>query len=368
MQLLIISGYSKTLQSAMALATAAHAAGQGKRVLLASIGPTHTLGALLGQSLGARPLEITPQLAAMEVLALDEVGKRWDDIRPGFRSGLAARLREIGADELPAFPGLDATGALLVAERARKNGSFDLLVTDGPAPDLLISALSFPDAVRWLVRLLFGLDRGSGRSVSSQERALIPMALIPSSTAAPLQDLRVALEEQRALLSAPNGARVRLALDSFELTLPAVRQALTGLGLYGLACDYLLVNGPSDALDEETRAMFRSGAERVRPDLLLGVLECTPVDLASWSRYGAALYGRAAVAPFAQSAEENGRVVRLAVPFIEAKALDIILSNEELVARLGPYRRHIILPGLSSGGKLRARVENEVLNLWVEGG
>jgi hypothetical protein len=233
---------------------------------------------------------------------------------------------------------------------------------------LLLSALCFPDAVRWLVRLLFGLDRGTGRTVTSQERALIPVALIPSSTAAPLQDLRVALEAQRASLFADNGSRVRLALDSFDLALPAVRQALTGLGLYGLGCDYLLVDGTADAIDDEARAAFCSSGERVRPDVLVGMIDRSPAELARWAQRGAAFYGQTAIAPSEQGVATAVRGIRLAIPFIETKGLDIILSNEEVVVRLGPYRRHLILPGLSSGGKLRARVENEVLNLWVEGG
>jgi hypothetical protein len=46
--------------------------------------------------------------------------------------------------------------------------------------------------------------------------------------------------------------------------------------------------------------------------------------------------------------------------------LDIAVANEEVVIRLGQLRRHVLLPGLSEGGRLRARVEGETLRLWVE--
>ena len=134
MNLLIFSGFSQILQSAAAVASACHAARRGKRVLLASVGPAHLIGTLIGQSLSSRPLELEHNLAAIEISPLDEIGTRWDQIRPTLRSGIAARLTDIGADELPSFPGMDAIGGLLIAEKARQTGRFDLVVLDGPPP------------------------------------------------------------------------------------------------------------------------------------------------------------------------------------------------------------------------------------------
>jgi arsenite/tail-anchored protein-transporting ATPase len=45
MKLLVISGFSQIQQSATALASACHAARRGQRVLLASVGPAHMVGA-----------------------------------------------------------------------------------------------------------------------------------------------------------------------------------------------------------------------------------------------------------------------------------------------------------------------------------
>jgi hypothetical protein len=60
------------------------------------------------------------------------------------------------------------------------------------------------------------------------------------------------------------------------------------------------------------------------------------------------------------------REVRLYIPFMDPKRLDLALVSEEVVVRLGEQRRHILLPGIAEGGRLRARVEGEILRLWVE--
>lgn len=369
MKLLVFTGSSQLQQSAAAVATACHAARRGQRVLLASVGPGHLAGALLGQSLGPRPLELEAHLAAMEISPVDEVGARWDEVRPTLRTGLAARLREIGPEELPAFPGIDAIGGLLVAERARQSGRFDLVILDGPAPDGLVRALTLPDVMRWLLRLVFGLDRGPGRSRSSQELALVPTTLLPSSTTAPLQDLRIELEAQRARLEAASGALVRLVLTPEELLLPPVRASLTALGLYGMAADELVVVGERAAVSDEARREFSPEASRARPTLRVCPLPAAPANRDTWALRGAALYDDGEVLDPAAPARPaaNEREVRLAIPFLDAKLLDIALASEEVVVRHGQLRRHVLLPGLVSGGRLRAKVDpDEVLRLWVE--
>lgn len=369
MKLLVISGFSQIQQSAVALASACHAARRGQRVLLASVGPAHVLGALVGQSLGARPLELEPHLAAMEISTIDEVGKRWDEVRPTLRTGLAARVREIGPEEIPSFPGMDAIGGLLVAEKARQTGRFDLVVLDGPPHDGLIRALSLPDVLRWLLRLVFGLDRGPGRSRASQEGALIPATLLAPGMAAPLQELRVELEAQRARFDAGTGTRVRLVAAAEELAMPGVRSALSGLGLYGMATDEVVVLGERALVSDETRREFSPEVSTSRPTLRFGQMATAPTTRDEWALRGAALYQDGEVFDPARSPRpaSSEREAKLAIPFLDTKSLDIALASEEVVVRLGQLRRHVLLPGIASGGRLRAKVDpDEVLRLWVE--
>jgi anion-transporting ArsA/GET3 family ATPase len=370
MQLLIFSGESHTLQSAAAVATACHASTTGKRVLLVSTGPTHMLGQLLGQSLSGRPLELQPNLAAMEMVAIDSVVERWDSFQqnPNLRN-VPARIRNIGKDELPVFPGIDLVSLQIVAERAEHSGLFDLMVCDGPSPDSLVRELTLPDALRWMVRLIFGLDRGPGRSRRSQETSLLPASIIPAEVSglASVQNLRVSMDQSRTrFLDSRVGTRMRMVLSAEELPMANLRQMLSGLGLHSIEVDTLLVRGTADMIDAETRTRFE-------PLLLFDPLPITPTNLDGWSERGAHIYSQrpAGLAlpeqhTDAAAAVAEQRELLLHIPFVESKDLDIAVANEEVVVRLNQFRRHILLPGLAEGGKLRARVEGEHLRLWVE--
>jgi anion-transporting ArsA/GET3 family ATPase len=369
MQILIFSGYNQILQSAAAVATACHAARRGRRVLLASAGPAHLTGAMLGQSLGPRPLELESHLAALEINPIEELGSLWDASRGGIRGAMTSRLREIGPEELPSFPGIDAIGAIIVADRARKMNRFDLMIVDGPMPNSLTGALSLPDALRWLTRQIFGLDRGPGQSRSSQEAAIFPAALIAPSVQAPLQDLRIYLEDQRASISTDTGTRVRLVAAPEELSLPSVRASLTALGLYGMACDELLVVGQALQVDDVYRHEFSPQTSKARPVLRVGELPSAPAIRDTWALRGAALYRDGEVFDHASSVRSvaHDREVKLYIPFLDPKVLDIALANEEVLVRLGALRRHVLLPGIATGGRLRAKVDpDEVLRLWIE--
>ena len=82
---------------------------------------------------------------------------------------------------------------------------------------------------------------------------------------------------------------------------------------------------------------------------------------------GAALYHDNAIFSQAEARRASEeREVQLAIPFLDPQQLDIAVASEEVVVRLGQQRRHVLLPGLVEGGRLRARVEGEILRLWVE--
>lgn len=373
MHILLISGQGNSLQSATALSTACYAASTGVRTLLASVGPTHILGAMLGQALSSRPLELEPNLAAMEMSAREEIGQRWENARENLRTGLVRRMADITSDELPSFPGMDVLAAMMVVERAARSQRFDLVVFDGPGTESLLRALSVADSVRWMVRIFFGIDRGPGRSRSSQEMAMIPMTLISPNSVAPLQDFRVVLEGHRGRFDALNNTRVRLALPVEDMALPQVRQELGGLGLYGLEVDTLILRGNDHSLDDAAREHFTAGSSTPRPSILVHELSVHPTDRIGWVERGTKLYGsrpeglslpRGNDKSFGSPPDQ--REVRLHIPFLDSRDLDIALTNEEVVVRVGNFRRHILLAGLGDGGRLRARVEGEVLRLWVE--
>jgi anion-transporting ArsA/GET3 family ATPase len=359
------------LQNAAALATASHAAAEGKRVLVVGTGPVGLLSHLLERSpqepLPSRPQSIAPNLDAMEMVAVDEFNRGWETLCNSSSVNIPNRLLHLEKDELPSFPGMEEVATLLVVDQVGQAGNYDLVVFGGTTIDSLLRGISLRETVRWFVRLVGGLDRGPGRSQRSLDAALLPISLLSASTYSLLQDVRLVLEQYANWLTASAGTRIRLALSTTDMSLPMMRYALGGSGLYGLSVDTIFTHGDTETIEPAVRDHLTS--------LLLPIpFSPTPTDVAGWAERGATLYGsRAEGLALPEQATSgpppltSGKDVRLHIPFLDRKSLDIGVASEEVIVRMGPFRRHLLVPGMEQeGGRLRARTEGEWLHLWVE--
>jgi anion-transporting ArsA/GET3 family ATPase len=356
MRTIILLGHGGKAQSKAALATAYRAATLGRRTLLASSGPQHRLGSLLGRKLTAKASELLPNLYVTEAAPLAELERQWAELSKDVRGMLATRLREIRGDEIPIIPGIDELAGALGIERIRKAGKFELVVLDGPPVGQLLRTLALPDGFRWALRQFIGLDRGPGRSRASQEAALLPSGLMPSTIADPIQNLRVYLEEQRALYEIGSGTVLRVVLPAEDLDLPAVRQSIGAFGLYGLTVDAVVASG---AGDDELGALEVAFAPRA--------LLAWPGD-GDWPEVGARLYGAHAPDELLgelDMPEAAGELV-LRIPFLDPASVQIANVGDEAIVQVGPYRRHMLLPPAMRSHGLRARVDGELLRLYVE--
>ncbi|HEU5087318.1 MAG TPA: ArsA-related P-loop ATPase, partial [Roseiflexaceae bacterium] len=170
-----------TAASAAALA-AAHS---GEHTVLMSLAPAHSLEALLATQLGADPVEVAPRLDALALDPTAELGRVWER----FRGQLPSQLSRLAADELPLLPGIAVLFGLLRMQELGER--YQRMVIDAGASDALIQTLMLPDTIRWLVRLLIGLDRGPGRSAASQMQSVLPAGFLPSGVVNGAQDTRL---------------------------------------------------------------------------------------------------------------------------------------------------------------------------------
>jgi anion-transporting ArsA/GET3 family ATPase len=369
MRILIVSGQSSTLQNATALATACHAASTGLRVLVVGSGPSGLMGELLGETVKSHPTEVVENLAVMELVSLDEFDRQWKWLCDQPRFGITGRVRDIQPDEIPSFPGMDEIASLLVMNRAALSEAFDLVVFGGTTMESLLRGLTMRDMIRWIVRLVSGLDRGPGASRTSQDVAILPGSILNTlSSAGLLQDLRTSLERYCTWLDARVGTKVRLVFPAEEMSTPMLRYAMNGFGLYGMEVDAIFARGEEDGLDSSLR-------ETLESLLVFHTLPLKPTDFAGWAERGKVLYESRQAGldlPKVEGPDEAPPVfpfrkeVRLHIPLLDAKSLDIGVASEEVVVRLGPFRRHLLVAGMERGGQLRAKIEGETLRLWVE--
>lgn len=231
MRILLFTGKGGVGKTTLAAATATALADEGRKTLVVSTDPAHSLADAYGCRLGSEPSEVDTCLHAAQIDSRALVDTAWQDLRGRLRTALAgAGLDALDAEELTVVPGVDELLALSEVRRLAESGPWANVVVDcGPTAETL-RLLALPEAVeRYLERAFgasprFGLGRklhgvtGSVRALGEHVAAL------------------------RAMLADPEVTTVRLVLTPERVVAAEARRTLTSLALRGIRVDGLIVN------------------------------------------------------------------------------------------------------------------------------
>src|ERR1700712_739839 len=113
MRILLFTGKGGVGKTTLAAATAAALAGRGRKTLVVSTDPAHSLGDAFGLLLTAEPAEVETGLHAVQVDSRSLVDDVWQDLRGHLRTALSgAGIASLDAEELTVLPGVDEVLAL----------------------------------------------------------------------------------------------------------------------------------------------------------------------------------------------------------------------------------------------------------------
>jgi arsenite-transporting ATPase len=364
-RVLLFTGKGGVGKTTTAAATAAVAASRGRKTLVLSTDPAHSLADAFGVPLGGVPTEVDTGLYALQVDTQAAFEAGWREVQGYLRSVLAkAGLAPLQAAELTVLPGAEEVLALLELHAQVASGRWDLVVVDCAPTGETLRLLALPEALQWYVDKVFPAHRRALRAV----RPLLGRSEAPLPGAGVLdavERLHRQLSEVRALLTAPTTS-VRLVLTPEAVVVAEARRTLTSLALYGYRVDGLVVNRvfPSrESPDPFLRGWVEAQATQLAavradagplPVLPSAYRASEPVGLAALTEVGADLYGDEdpaadpnevdALLDVRRDGEEY--VLSMALPLARREELDLSRSGDELVLTLGGHRRVLVLPSL----------------------
>ncbi|WP_216216364.1 ArsA family ATPase [Amycolatopsis aidingensis] len=360
MRILLFTGKGGVGKTTLAAATAAGLAGSGRKALVVSTDPAHSLADAVGSPLTADPSEVDTHLHAAQVDSRGLADQAWQDLRGALRSALAgAGVDALDAEELTVLPGIDEVLALTEVQRLARSGPWDTVVVDcGPTAETL-RLLGLPEAISgYLGRIFGGPARFGGRRWAR--------------TADSVRRLADHLESLRTLLTDPAVSTVRLVLTPERVVLAETRRTLTSLALRGIRVDGLVVNrvlpapgrwrGPAAAWMRTRRAQQQAVLDELAgagldPALVRPVRHRAeePVGLPALRAIAEELYGGrdpldgedAPAAPLLRMSEvDDGYRLRVALPLGRDAAVDLARVEDDLAITVDGFRRLVALPEL----------------------
>ena len=397
MRVVLFMGKGGVGKTTAAAATGALLAAGGRKALVVSIDPAHSLADALGVPLGPDPTEVEPGLAAMQVDAQRRFEAGWAGIRDWLGGLLpGAGLDGLAAGELPAPPGAAAVCALLEVRDQVARGPWDAVLVDCAPTAETLRLLALPEALAGHRDRIWAAHRRVVRSLPPVLGRLAGEPVGPPDDVLEAAGrLRADLAEVRAMLTVPGSSSVRLVLTPEAVVVAEARRTLTTLALHGYAVDSVIANRvfPPEAGDSPWAAAWRStqaaalaGIVESVPGLPVrqaGYRTAEPVGVRALLTVAEELYGAddplAAAPPvesMAVTRDGGDFVLRVALPFVRRSEVRLLRSGDELVLTVGGQRRRVALPsvllrcvavGATAGdGAVRVRFRPDP-QLWPRG-
>lgn len=375
MRLLILCGKGGVGKSTLAGALGLHAGRQGRRTLVLSVDPAHSLGGLFERPVGATPVQVAERVWACELSPVAELEAHGAELRR-YASELAAPqgVSVPEAGELAAMPGVAELAALIKLQAFIDGGQFDWIVIDAPPTGSALRLLAVPAIATAYVLQARALIERLGPQLAMGLAMLGVSAPLPPAGA--LAELKRAAEGLKTLperLTDPERTTARLVVTPDALALDEAREAYRTLSIYGIALDGVYLNRtvpealaahPFFAPAREAEAEVRAALETEFPGLPLQAIplgSSPPRGALGLSELAAGLWGEApeaalegAVAEPALTVEhaDGTALVGIKLPLVSPKDVDLSQAEGALILTVGSHRRVIALPESLRGAKV----------------
>ena len=346
MRILLFTGKGGVGKTTLAAATGARLAAGGRKALVVSTDPAHSLADAFGVPLDGEPSEVDTSLFAAHVDTRRLADRSWHELRGQLRTVLAgAGLDALNAEELTVLPGVDELLALTEVARLADTGPWEVVVVDsGPTAETL-RLLALPEAVSTYLNRIHPVVGG------------------------PVSRLAAHLASLRRLLTDPDAVSVRMVLTPERLVVAETRRTLTALALRGIHVDRIVANRlvPRGRLGLGPAAHWLRTRRAEQDAVLAELAASTPLTVDLVEHRATEPVGTAALLELAAElytasdpldrVHEPGRlldlradgstyVLTIAIPLTDATDLDLVRVGDDLAVTVDGVRRLVALPVL----------------------
>jgi arsenite-transporting ATPase len=380
---ILYTGKGGVGKTSVAAATARACAVAGKRTLVLSTDPAHSLADSLQQPLGGEPTVVEANLWGQQIDAQQELTRHWAGVQGWMGQLLVDRgIDRISAEELTVPPGMDELFSLLRLQQHHDSGEWDVIIVDCAPTGETLRLLSFPDAARWWIDRVFPFERAILAAVGPLARIVLDIPVPGGEVFDDVRRLSENLISMHQILRDSEHTTIRLVLNPDRMVIGEAMRTFTYLNLYGYLTDAVVVNkvfpdGVGDYFDH-----WR-GLQQQQLELVESAFAPVPVLRAKYFEQeviGAQMLGRLGAEVFAGAGEpwevlfdtitqeiisdEQGASLRIAIPFASKEEITLKQVGLELIITAAGQRRTIALPPkLAALQASAARYEEGVLQI-----
>ncbi len=393
MRIIMFAGKGGVGKTSVASATGIRAAEMGHRTLIMSLDIAHSLSDIFALDKGlvdqnkGMPVKIEDRLWIQELDIQEEIQRNWKDVY----KYIAAVFKKTGfdeilAEELAVLPGMEEVSSLLYINRYMQEGDFDVIILDCAPTGESLRFISIPSTLEWYIRKIFKIQRRLVSYIRPVARRFYDVPLPEDDYFEALQNLFERLEGIDTILTDPGITTVRLVVNPEKIVLKETQRIFLYFSLYKMCIDAIVMNRilpPSieekyfDDWKESQRRYLKLAEEYFSPVPILPVnlLQSEPLGKRNLAKLGADIYGEHDPTqhfyhdqPY-EFQQRNGQfIIRIKLPFISKETIELNRLPEEVVVRVGEFKKHILLPRHVSAYKdVKAKMDGSYLDIIFGG-
>jgi arsenite-transporting ATPase len=369
MRMMLYAGKGGVGKTCVAGATGIITARAGLKTLVMSLDPAHSLSdafdldrSLMDKNRG-RPIQAGDNLWVQELDVHEEINKYWSEVHSYISLLLnTSGIDDILAEELAVLPGMEELSALLYINKYVKDQLYDVIVLDCAPTAESIRFISMPTALEWYMKKVFRLERKIFGYVRPVARRMVDIPLPEDKYFANIESLYIRLKGVDQLLTDPETTSVRLVTNPEKMVLRETQRAFMFFSLHHTSIDAIIVNRvfPS-GLEEGYLKVWGNNQQKY---LDLAETYFNPLPIFKAPLYDSEILGYEKLLEFGENLyqgqdptqiffeqkpyqflkndEQNS--IKLHLPFITKKEIDLIKIGDELIIKIGNFKKNIVLP------------------------
>ncbi len=392
-RIIFFAGKGGVGKTSVAAATGIKTAQMGHRTVVMSLDVAHSLADifdfekdLLDHNKG-QPAKVSSKLWIQELDIQEEIQRYWGDIH-SYLSILfnTAGLDDVLAEELAVLPGMEEISLLLYINQYVRERKFDVILLDCAPTGESLRFISIPTTLEWYMKKIFKMERKFAKYLRPVAKRVTDVPLPGDDYFQAIEDLYNKLKGVDKIMVNPDTTSVRLVTNPEKVVLKETQRAFMYFCLYKMNIDAIIMNRilPGNVQD----SYFKDWMTGQQHHLEEARNYFNPVPIFPVNLFGGEVIGYHDLEQLAnqiygtknplehffkenpyQFIKKNNRYhLRLKLPFALKNDIELNKRYDELVVRIGGFKRHILLPRqVAPLTSVKAKLEEEYLNIFFNG-
>jgi arsenite-transporting ATPase len=377
MRIILFTGKGGVGKTTLSASTGAYLSELGKKVLVVSVDPAHSLSDVLEVDVGPESKEIFKNFYAQEIDVYYSIEKFWGVLKEYLKNLLKWQgIEEVLAEEMSVLPGMEEVSSFLWINKHVEEKKYEVIIVDSAPTGETLRFLSLPDAASWWVTKILPLQRKLMRFIRPAAKIVTDIPLPEEETYDALEELFRQVYNLYYLLQNQEISSVRLVVNPEKMVIKETEKAFTYLHLFGFPVDAIFINRVAEK-ESPFYEIQKKYIERIvksfepTPIFIIPQVYEEVLGYEKLKEFGKKIYQDKNPAevffkdkPF-EIFEKNGNyILKIILKEPSEEKLEVYQKEEDLIIKIGNFKKHFFLPRVLLNKEIKgARIKNNYLEI-----